>query len=946
MFGEERSTSATIRLQNHISRLRKRLGASTVVTVPRGYRLDTDVVELDWLRFEGLLAAASGASDAAVAATLFEEALGLWQGEPFTDVEEWEPAHALATRLEELRRVAQEDYAAAHMAAGRSASAVSVLETLATQEPLRERRWSLLMLALYRCARQADALRTYQRACDALAEIGLEPGPDLRQLERAISVHDVSLGVDALSSVTAMSAPTTTAPVVDEAEPASTRRSNLPSPADSFVGRQRELIQLADALAVHRLVTIVGVGGMGKTRLAVEAAARTEAFDDGTWLVDLGLVPVHADVDRAVAAAIGVRSPPGAALSDAIAEWCSRLHALIILDNCEHVLDGVGRLMGAVLQRQPSATFLATSREPLLIAGEHVVPLGPLPVVAHAGASPDSDALVLLIDRVREERPDFDPTADRTTLAEICVRLDGMPLALELAAARLRALTPAAVAERLDERFRLLTGGRRNAVARHKTLRATVDWSYDLLDGAQRRLFECLSVLAGPFGLDDVAALHGGDDAEHADTAAVDADVVAHLAELVDRSLVIATSDEPPYRMLETLRAYGRERLLSSGAMDAVRERHARWFAVKAARTRADACGPADATAWTWAIAQNPDYEAAATWAVEHGQAKVGMGIASDLVAAFWSRMAMAFGTWAGPLAEHVTAVDLPVQAQAYLRIAEYHQFETGDLDRADSYFEAAIEADPTAPFCHIQAGVQALLRRQPERVLARANAADAVAGDDRAARAAIYILLANAHFFDRPEEGRPIAEAFLHWAQRLGWPGAIGHALFLQACADQDAFPKRARAAFDEADRIAREIDSHGLKVVLVRNRFRLLVDHDPAAAAAATVELLRSSRRQGDSVFASVGFAHATILLVAAGDATTAARLVGKLDKPLLMSQTDIDRYTQAKDELRDQLGDRADHLAAQGAATSLFDLIELACASLAAAYPTDRRPSASSA
>ena len=678
---------------------------------------------------------------------------------------------------------------------------------------------------------------------------------------------------------------------------------------------------------------------MGKTRLAVEAAARTDTFDDGSWFVDLGTVRVDVDVDRAVAAAIGVRSAPGAAMSDAIAEWCSRLDALIILDNCEHVVDGVGRLVGTVLQRQPAATFLATSREPLLIAGEHLLRLGPLPVVADAGASSDSDALVLLIDRVRTERPDFDPTVESTSLAEICVRLDGMPLALELAAARLRALTPAAVAQRLDERFRLLTGGRRNAVERHKTLRATVAWSYDLLDDEQQRLFEVLSVLAGPFGLDDVAALQRADHADHADhpdTTEVDADVVAHLAELVDRSLVTVSSDEPPYRMLETLRAYGRERLLSSGAMDAARDRHARWFAIKAARTRADACGPADATAWKWAIAQNPDYEAAATWAVEHGQANVGMGIASDLVAAFWSRVAMVFTAWAAPLAEHVTDTDPEVRAQAFLHIAGYHQFNS-DLDVADRYFEAALEADPTAPFCHIQAGVQGLLRRQPERVVACANAALAVAGDDRAARAAIYILLANAHFHDRPEEGRDIADAFLQWARSVGWPSAIGHALFLQGSADQETRPERARAAFDEADRIANEIDSHGLKMVLVRNRFSLLVDHDPGAAATATVQLLRSSRQQFDLIFASVGLAHATILLVAAGDATTAARLVGTLDQPPLMSEADIDRYAHAKEELRGQLGDRADHLAAEGAAMGFFDLIELACASLAAAYPT---------
>ena len=303
--------------------------------------------------------------------------------------------------------------------------------------------------------------------------------------------------------------------------------------------------------------------------------------------------------------------------------------------------------------------------------------------------------------------------------------------------------------------------------------------------------------------------------------------------------------------------------------------------------------------------------------------------------------MATAFSIWAGPLAEHVTDTDPGGPGPGLLAHRRVPPDQTGDLDLADRYFEAAIETDPTGPFCHIQTGVQALLKRQPERVVAYANAANVVAGDDQAARAAIYILLANAHVFDRPEEGRNVANAFLHWARSVGWPGAIGHALFLQGYADQETRPERARAAFDEADRIANEIDSHGLRMVLVRNRFGLLVDHDPGAAATATVQLLRSSHQQFDLVFASVGLAHATILLVAAGDATTAARLVGKLDQPPLMSEADIDRYARAKEELRGQLGDRADHLAAEGAAMGFSDLIELACESLAAAYPTHSRP-----
>lgn len=256
VFGEAVPDNATIRLQNHVSRLRKRLGAGAIATVAPGYRLEVGADALDWCHFEQLVIAATDLTltEPARAAESFEVALGLWRGRPFGDLEEWEPARALAVRLEELRRVAEEELAGAVVATGRAATVVGTLEALVADEPLRERRWMLLMTALQRTGRQAEALRTFQRARHNLDELGLQPGPDLVALERAIAVHDESLRIDPDERPTAP-------------------RHNLPAAATRFVGRSAELAEISGLLVDHRLVTLTGVGGAGKTRLAVETAA-------------------------------------------------------------------------------------------------------------------------------------------------------------------------------------------------------------------------------------------------------------------------------------------------------------------------------------------------------------------------------------------------------------------------------------------------------------------------------------------------------------------------------------------------------------------------------------------------------------------------------------------------------------------------------------------------
>ncbi len=447
----------------------------------------------------------------------------------------------------------QDEFAAAELALGRCSEAVVQLEMLVAEDPLRERRWSLLMLALYRVGRQADALRAFQRARRVLAEeAGLSPGPELVDLQRRILDQDAALGGERA-----------------EWEPTQHGEcgSNLSNPADAFVGREREMEQVRSALTRHRLVTIVGVGGMGKTRLATEVATRADEFVDGVWFVDLTAVRTGGDVIDVVAGALLLHPSAGEPVVDLITVWCCRRHALLILDNCEHVVDPVAQLTARVLAAGPTVRMLATSREPIAVAGEHVLQLPPLGLDVVDGAS---DAVRLLVERARAQQPEFDPDEDVAVLEEICTHLDGMPLAIELAAARLRALSPRGLADRLDARLGLLTRGRRDGAERHRTLRATVAWSYDLLTVRQQRLFERLAVFAGSFGFDDAVAVvtSGGWDSPNP---AGDVDVIDGVAELVERSLLVANRLEPPYRMLETLRSYALERLEGRGVIDDVR---------------------------------------------------------------------------------------------------------------------------------------------------------------------------------------------------------------------------------------------------------------------------------------------------------------------------------------------------------------------------------------
>ncbi|WP_328403809.1 NB-ARC domain-containing protein [Streptomyces sp. NBC_00390] len=555
VWGEDGRQPADVpaALQALVGRLRRVLGRTAVGSVSGGYRLVADRDDIDLFRFERLAAEGAAALEAdqpAEAAALLDEGLALWRGPALADLPgaDLDP---LAVRAGRRRSEAQYNRLAADVALGRASAVLGELTQLAAEAPLDEPLQALRIRALRATGRQAEALQAYEEVRAALADrLGAGPGSELRDLHAGL-LEDSGRAV-APSRPAAPALPC----------------GNLRARLTSFVGREAEMADVAAQLEHSRLVTLLGPGGAGKTRLALEAAAAAEAtgaWTDGVWVAELAPVGDAGTVPETVLTALGARGTqlrrdagPEPAHRDLIAqlvEVCGRRRMLLVLDNCEHVVDASARLAEAVLTGCPGVQVLATSREPLGVPGESVRVVGPLP---------QDMALRLLADRGASARPGFSADDDPDACAEICLRLDGLPLALELAAARVRALTPRQIADRLDDRFRLLTGGSRTLLPRQQTLRAVVDWSWDLLTDDERAVLRRLAVFSGGCALEQAEAVCGA--------AALD-----QLASLVDKSLVVASPGGPDgmrYGLLETVAEYAAERLDESGERAGAELRH------------------------------------------------------------------------------------------------------------------------------------------------------------------------------------------------------------------------------------------------------------------------------------------------------------------------------------------------------------------------------------
>jgi predicted ATPase len=513
----------------------------------------------------------------ALASTVLADALALRRGEPLSEFAYADFARSERAHLEELTVVAVEARVEADLSGGRNAELVDELEALCREHPLRERLWELLILALYGAGRQAEALRAYSEIRDHLVEeLGIDPSPALRDLESRILNQDPSLCV--------------TEPLPPRAAVMPTTAGNLLEQLSSFVGRDVELEQLSAAVGSSRLVTLIGPGGVGKTRLATEAAARLrEQHPGGAWLIELAGVTDPEGVAPAAAAALGaagsaVAGPdPSGSPAERIVQHLAGRSLVVVLDNCEHVIDQAAILAQSLVTALPGLRLIATSREPLDIPGELVVPV--------RGLAPEC-AAELFVDRACAVQRGFESDGAAGDVIEgICQQLDGLPLAIELAAARLRALPLSTLAERLDDRFSLLTRGVRTALPRQQTLRAVVDWSYDLLFDDERHLFARLSTFVGGCELDAVETVCG-------DYELPSADVLDVISRLVDKSLVTAPAPgESRFTQLQTLWQYGRDRLDESGESDTIRSRHAAYYR-QMAEDSYEALRGADAPAW------------------------------------------------------------------------------------------------------------------------------------------------------------------------------------------------------------------------------------------------------------------------------------------------------------------------------------------------------------
>jgi len=617
IWGEHPPAEAANALQRLVSRLRKALPDGSVEGQAGGYRLTAEPGAVDAVRFERLVGQARQQEDAQ-RVRLLREALALWRGAAMQDVGLQDSAafDAAVTRLDGLRLTATEDRFEAEASAGHGGELVAELTDLVAAHPVRERLVAALMRALAAAGRDSEALLAYERTRQALADaLGVDPSPELSAVHVALLRGELG-------------------------RPKENRKTNVRAELASFVGRDADIAVVRELIAQHRLTTLIGPGGSGKTRLATETARTLLGeLPDGAWLVELAAIGPDGDVARPALAGLGLRDAllgdaPSTELTDRLIAAVREREALLILDNCEHVIESAAAFAHRVLGECRRLRILATSREPLGITGEAlwlVEPLGLPGGDASAAEIESSPAVRLLRDRAAAVRRDLAVDArSLATMVRVCRALDGMPLAIELAAARLRTMSIDQLASRLDDRFRLLTGGSRTALPRHKTLRAVVDWSWELLADAERMVLRRLAVFSGGASLDaaERVCAGAGVEPEH---------VLELLTSLTEKSLLLAEGNGAPrYRMIATIKEYAGQRLAEAGESDLARHAHLAYF-TELAETAEPHLRRAEQLEWLAALgAEHDNIGAAMRGALASGEAQAAMGLAAAAGYYWW----------------------------------------------------------------------------------------------------------------------------------------------------------------------------------------------------------------------------------------------------------------------------------------------------------------------
>lgn len=758
-----RSASATV--QTLISRLRAALPEGfSVSLVPAGYRLESPSEGIDADRFEALVSSCANL-DPIDSVPVLESALALWHGPAFGHCAELAEVRGEAVRLDELRLVATDQWAEARLVTGDPATMVAELEALVKLHPLRELYWRLLMQALHRCGRQGEALRRADELRRLIgSELGLEPSPAVRELESRILADDPTLLTTARSP-----------------ERSGSRRGVIPKllGATSFVGRDPALSSLSEALRDQPLVTLSGPGGVGKTRLAMRIAGlNADAFPDGVKVAEFAPLRDPTGAPQVIAHALDIQQRQYQTLESTIEEHLASLECLLVLDNCEHVADTVAPLVDRLRSTCPDLRILATSREPLGLAGEFVEVLAPLSLPPDGATTATevrrSAAVELFSSRASSATRGFALTDDNAgSVAEICRRLDGLPLALELAAARLRTVDIETLSQRLHEHTELLGQAQRGPDDRHRTLHQMVQWSYELLQADERKVFEQLAVFADGFDLSAAEAI--------CSTGGAATSVLTTLAGLVEKSMVLFVDPGPPrYRLLEPLREFGLDRLREHGELEAIEERHLTWFLNLAERGATRLDSPEEPT---WSRALDRDFgnlRAAYITAVHRVDTDRALRLVASLREFAFRRVRYEIESWADGSAALPGALGHPVRPTV-LAVSAYGRFVRGDMETA-----LALAHESLGP---------------PD-----ASGSPGVSESGLAER-----VLGNAYFYlEQIAQGLGWMDRMLESARRSRSPARIAHALYMRSVAQTSVGNAGLGAALaGEAEVAAREAGS-----------------------------------------------------------------------------------------------------------------------------------------
>jgi predicted ATPase/DNA-binding SARP family transcriptional activator len=900
VWGDDAPDGAIRSLRTYASNLRRLLGSAADLKGEQGtYRLDLLSVETDIDEFRSATKEAAGLRDPHDRSKMFGAALDLWRGAFLADLDHpW--LQEESARLEWERRRAVIGWAEATIAAGRPAEVISVVERSVTDAPLDEQLGGLLMRALYGSGRQADALAVYRRLRDRLArEIGVEPGPELRTLEEQILLHDAPMG---------------------GVEP-----DWLPVPGADLVGRNVEIADLLGRIEQVRLLTLTGPGGVGKTRLAMELGRRiVERGDQSVFFADLSSVFDESAVDAVVAASAGIQPHSDSGWRASLVEYLRPRKGLFIVDNCEHLSYSVARLLASVVRSCPEITVIATSRAPLHVDGEHEWRTPSLQFPDRPDASVDLlsqwPAVELLMRRAPSSFQITD--ANRRDVVELCQHLDGLPLALELAAARLGSMTPGEITATLGSGLRKSRAGMSDD-ARHGTLEATIGWSYQLLDEEPRWLLDRLGVMSGRFLFDDVL--------EVCVTEPVSPETVrGWLSSLVDQSLVMAETSgtRTRYRLLETIRRFARDRLGEDEP--AVRRRHARHFATVAEVEAARLLNPEERDAVAALSLAYDNLRSAVGWAMEIGDVDTAARIVASIPDWGYWRSRYELSRWAQWVWERTTPDD--PRWRGVCGSAARGAWIGGRFDDAVRFGKAAgtLGGAVVARSGHpddVVADV-ALYEGDAEAALEHYSRAVAEASEHgditREVWATYYVAVINA-VLQRSPEAMEAASKALAGARETGNPTALAFSLYANGLAVKHRSSAEAIAMFEEAVRMAGSVGNDWFAGVARMELASTMATHgDVRSGLHEFTGVIDHWHRVGDDTQLRLAWRYLVSALANVGLADDAAILTGAL---LTGSRSELTRpHSQLRDELLSVL-DEAEYgrLTVRGSVMSVPELVD---------------------